>query len=89
MDKILDKTDIRIATCFSSVVINQAVSINYDRLELIDNMMFIWKNNNIISSIIFIPQNKYRFEIVTKNGFEYFNVYEDAKEYLIKNNLVK
>lgn len=89
MDKILDKTDIRIATCFSSVVINQAVSINYDRLELFDNMMFIWKNNNIISSIIFIPQNKYRFEIVTENGFEYFNYYEDAKEYLIKNNLVK
>lgn len=88
MDRILDKTDIRIATCFSSVVINQAISINYDRLELIDNMMFIWKNNNIISSIIFIPQNKYRFEIVTKNGFEYFNDYEDAKEYLIKNNLV-
>ena len=89
MDKILDKTDIRIATQFNSVVINQAISINYDRLELFDNMMFIWKNNNIIGSIIFIPQNKYRFEIVTEKGFEYFNSYEDTKKYCIKNNLVK
>ena len=84
----MNKIDIRISDCFKKIVINHCLSINYDYIDVSEFGMFIWKNNEIIGSIVFTQQDKYTFEIVSKSNYEIFHSYEDAKKYLIKNNLV-
>lgn len=88
MTKIMDRTDIRISTCFKKITIDYSVSINYDTLDMDEFMLFIWKNDSIVGNICFISQIKYNFEIVTKNGTEYFHSYDEVKKYFKKNNLV-
>lgn len=50
--------------------------------------VFIWKNNEIVGSMVISSQDKCTFEIVSKSKYEIFHSYDEAKEYLIKNNLV-
>lgn len=46
--------------------------------------MFIWKNNEIVGSMVISSQDKCTFEIVSKSKYEIFHSYDEAKEYLIK-----
>lgn len=85
----MNKIDIRISVCFKKIVINSCLSINYDYIDMSEFGLFIWKNNEIVGSMLFTSLDKYTFEIVSKCKYEVFHNYEDAKEYLIKNNLVK
>lgn len=84
----MSKTYIRISDCFKKIVINHCLSINYDYIDVSEFGMFIWKNNEIVGSMVISSQDKCTFEIVSKSKYEIFHSYDEAKEYLIKNNLV-
>lgn len=83
------KVNIRISTEFKKITINYTMTINYDELDVEKYMLFIWKNDNIVGSMCFIPQYKYVFEVYSNKETKFLNGYDELKEYLINKNLVK
>lgn len=83
------KMSIRISSKLELITINCISTINYDELDLRENIIFIWKNNIIVGTITIIPAIEYEFEFVSDTGYQYFLNYENFKKYAEKNNLVK
>ena len=85
----MDKVNIRISTERKVITINYTISIHYDELDAEEYMLFIWKNNDIVSNMCCIPQYEYEFEIYSNKETIYLNSYNELKEYINKKSLVK
>lgn len=85
----MGKMSIRISSKLKMIIINCISTINYDELDLRENIIFMWKDNIIVGTITIIPTIEYEFEFVSDTGYQYFLNYENFKKYVEKNNLVK
>ena len=74
--------NIRISREFKTINVDFFASINFDWLDMQSNMIFIWKNDEIVGNIVFPFEYDYTIEIDEKK----FNSYLDFKTYTYKND---
>lgn len=75
--------NITVSTKFKHIMVDGFTTINYDFLDISKYVLFIWKNEVIVASIVIDPNREYSIDIWDKNDkLVHLTTFNDLNKYI-------